>query len=248
MTAPHGTMSRYTNERCRCDECRAAKAEYERRRRAASKSPTPAAEGPREPGYVTYRPHFHDLPDGSLLMHGHEEGEEEHHHGVDVLGWGPPEDEPHDHGLEDLPETAPHEVPEEEALFAQLQKAQEQLALVSRQRAYWQERAYAAEDKLAEDKPKAEDKARATTAYRPGRGNAKPTAPGKKVAEPVETKPPQPKEPEPQRRSGTLAAPFIGRLHTHELPGGQVVRHSHPDARAGHTHTTSAFNLRRQHG
>jgi hypothetical protein len=30
---PHGTYSRYTNQECRCDQCRAANAEYARRRR-----------------------------------------------------------------------------------------------------------------------------------------------------------------------------------------------------------------------
>ena len=117
---------------CRCERCRQAWAEYQRRRRAASKSPTSTAEGP-APGL--------------------------------------PPDKDYDHGLEDVSETIPDEVPEgepcptcqqvhelmspeEEALFAQLQKAQEQLALITRQRAYWHERAYVAEDKLAEAKPK----------------------------------------------------------------------------------------------
>jgi hypothetical protein len=31
---PHGTISRYTNQRCRCDDCRAAFAAYQRHRRA----------------------------------------------------------------------------------------------------------------------------------------------------------------------------------------------------------------------
>ena len=224
----HGTPSAYSNG-CRCERCRQAWAEYQRRRRAASKSPVPVAEGPAP-----------ELPPDEDYDHGHEGGDEDH------------DEAPEGEACPTCQQVHELMSPEEEALFAQLQKAQEQLALVSKQRQYWMERAYAAEDKLKEAKPTTEGKAnaegKATTGYRPGRGNAKPTAPGKKVAEPVETKPPQPKEPEPQRRSGTLAAPFIGRLHTHELPGGQVVRHSHPDARAGHTHTTSAFNLRRQHG
>ena len=33
MTAAHGTYSRYTNGRCRCELCRAAKAAYMRKRR-----------------------------------------------------------------------------------------------------------------------------------------------------------------------------------------------------------------------
>lgn len=31
MSAPHGTRSRYTNQECRCDECKAANADYARR-------------------------------------------------------------------------------------------------------------------------------------------------------------------------------------------------------------------------
>ena len=246
--AVHGSVTRYVAG-CRCDECRAAKAEYERQHR-------------QERRRQEQRLHFHLLPDGEIGGHDHPGSDEPHNHGLGNLSGPTPGEAP-----DEVSETAPHEVPEgeacptcqqvhevmtpeEEALFAQLQKAQEQLALVATQRAYWQSRAYAAEDKLAEAKLTTEGKANAegksTTGYRPGRGNAKPTAPGKKVAEPVETKPPQPTEPEPQQHSEQLARPFVGQ-HTHKLADGRVVRHAHPGAQVGHIHEISVWNARRQH-
>jgi hypothetical protein len=70
MALLHGTPARYTMG-CRCPECRAAKADYERRRRHELASQEAAL-------------HVHTLPDGELAAHAHE-GAADYDHGLGPL-------------------------------------------------------------------------------------------------------------------------------------------------------------------
>ena len=52
-TVAHGTITRYKNHKCRCDDCRKSNADYERKRRAGAKTPLAEAdEVSRSPAYT----------------------------------------------------------------------------------------------------------------------------------------------------------------------------------------------------
>jgi hypothetical protein len=70
VAVPHGTLSRYALG-CRCPECRAAKSDYERKRRHELAAQEAAL-------------HVHPLPDGELAAHAHE-GPADHDHGLGPL-------------------------------------------------------------------------------------------------------------------------------------------------------------------
>lgn len=230
MTAEHGTVARYVNDRCRCDECRGAKADYERERRA------------RRAGEATedIPQHYHLLPDGAIAGHAHPSSEgagEDHDHGIGALLDEPAEvlaagqsltggetadeheheagdrtyrhhheagDEPHHHS--EAKEEAPHE--------GDADKLRRKVELLEGQRGYWMAQAQQAQAELAEAKATRKGASPQHERKRP----PQPEDVGARSEASSPKGPPQPEDKEPQPASkATRRRPVVPAFRAHRI-------------------------------